>query len=248
MANNNIRTIGEKVKYFRSRTGINQMDLELAIEASSGTISRMEQDLVNPTKETLLKISAKLKLSPLEEAYLLGTILIQPTNDEINDAIAQFQKLLDREDVFGYVLDQYSCIRALSKGFIGLAMANGLDWKKLIGRNVAEIILDPNLGLRKVLDESKLGGMVSRVLAVMKVEREFMLDEGYYAELMFRLRQLPDFYKYWDAISSTKYDIYDIENRRIYFNFGGKMVEGTYHITVLHPDPRFSFLEYILKN
>ena len=42
------------------------------IEASAGTISRIENGKVNPTKETLLTIAEELKLDSIETAYLLG--------------------------------------------------------------------------------------------------------------------------------------------------------------------------------
>lgn len=242
-----MKTLGEKVKFFRRRAEIKQLELEVALDMASGALSRIEQDAVNPTKETLIRIAESLKLNQMETSYLVGNLLAEPSKQDIDFAIQHFRKLLDRPDVFGYVLDQYSRIQELSLGFIGLAEANGVNWQGLIGHHVAEIILDPNLGLRKVLDESRMEDMISRVLAVMKVERGFMLDEGWYAELMERLRRLPDFQGHWDSISATEFDIYDIENRRVYFKFGEQIVEATFHITVLFSDPRFSFLEYILK-
>lgn len=56
----NLFELGQKIRGFRLRSGLSQSQLELAINASSGSISRIENGQVNPTKETLLKISKAL--------------------------------------------------------------------------------------------------------------------------------------------------------------------------------------------
>ena len=65
-------SIGEKVRNFRLRTKISQLELEIEIGASSGSISRIENNLTNPTKETLLKIADILSLNFSEKTELLG--------------------------------------------------------------------------------------------------------------------------------------------------------------------------------
>ncbi|MFS8130694.1 MAG: helix-turn-helix domain-containing protein [Candidatus Dojkabacteria bacterium] len=67
-------TIGQKIRKFRFKAGLTQLDLELEIDASSGSISRIESGNVNPTKETLFSISKALKLNEIETAYLFGII------------------------------------------------------------------------------------------------------------------------------------------------------------------------------
>lgn len=64
--------IGNKIRYFRRKAGITQFELELRINASYGSISRMENGLTNPTKETLFAIASALDLTPFETAQLFG--------------------------------------------------------------------------------------------------------------------------------------------------------------------------------
>lgn len=64
--------LGDKIRKFRKEAGMSQLDLELAIGASTGMISRIENGDVNPTKETLFKIAEALKLSGEETAMLFG--------------------------------------------------------------------------------------------------------------------------------------------------------------------------------
>ena len=68
------KDVSQKVKYFRLRSELSQMDLELEINASPGSICRLESGKVNPTKETLFSIAKALKLTDVETAYLFGII------------------------------------------------------------------------------------------------------------------------------------------------------------------------------
>ena len=46
----NDQTLGNKIRAFRERAGLSQMQLELEIEMSPGSLSRIENNQVNPTK------------------------------------------------------------------------------------------------------------------------------------------------------------------------------------------------------
>ena len=63
-------TLGEKIRKFRTRAGLSQLDLECKIGAASGSVSRIESGRVNPTKETLLKIVKVLDLQTVQIASL----------------------------------------------------------------------------------------------------------------------------------------------------------------------------------
>jgi len=63
-------TLGQIIKVFRNHIGISQLDLELKINAAAGSISRMETNKINPTKETLTKISKALDLTNYEMGML----------------------------------------------------------------------------------------------------------------------------------------------------------------------------------
>jgi len=66
------KSVGTKIKFLRNRARLSQLNLELQIQAAQGSISRIEKDDVNPTKETLLKIIQVLELPIHESIDLLG--------------------------------------------------------------------------------------------------------------------------------------------------------------------------------
>lgn len=64
-------TISEKVRFFRRRAGYSQLNLEAEADLSEGSISRIENENRNPTKETLAKIAKVLELDAKETAFLM---------------------------------------------------------------------------------------------------------------------------------------------------------------------------------
>ena len=68
-------TLGQKIRYFRKIRKISQFELELTIESAAGSISRIENGVVNPKKETIFEIARALNLTSFETAYLFGIII-----------------------------------------------------------------------------------------------------------------------------------------------------------------------------
>ena len=54
---------GEKVKKYRKVHKLSQLHLELEAGLSNGVISRIENSVINPSKETLFKIAIALELN-----------------------------------------------------------------------------------------------------------------------------------------------------------------------------------------
>jgi transcriptional regulator with XRE-family HTH domain len=88
-------TLGQKIRQYRNRAKLTQLELELAIGTSQGSVSRIENDLINPTKETLSKIIDALDLYGEEAADLFGLatttswmdIFIKSTNKLSSDLV-----------------------------------------------------------------------------------------------------------------------------------------------------------------
>lgn len=108
-------TVGQKIKQFRNRAGISQLELEMRIETSPGSISRIESGQVNPTKETLRKIIEVLDLKS-KEAILLFDLNF----DELPKVVKLAKKMissLDLDEVLQiianeivYDLDLFGCL------------------------------------------------------------------------------------------------------------------------------------------
>jgi transcriptional regulator with XRE-family HTH domain len=89
--------IGDTIKQFRKRKGLSQLDLEMKIDSAQGTISRIENGQVNPSKETLLRIIEALDLRGYDAATLFGINI----NDFVHiiDISKKLNDTLDLDDV-----------------------------------------------------------------------------------------------------------------------------------------------------
>ncbi len=97
-------SVGDIIKAQRKRLGISQLDLELEIDAASGSISRIENGLVNPTKETLKKISHVFHLDSVQEASLFGVNNLNLSIDENStpnlDELYQQRRFMELNKLF----------------------------------------------------------------------------------------------------------------------------------------------------
>lgn len=84
MGEDRILTIGEKISFYRKRAGMSQLELEVRIGAGQGSISRLENGQINPTKETLHKIIDELGIPSRDAAILLGIDLYKDIADLID--------------------------------------------------------------------------------------------------------------------------------------------------------------------
>jgi len=95
--------LGQKIKHYRQRSKYSQFELEYKIEASPGSISRIENGQINPTKETLSKIANAFELKPSEIADLLGVKIFSP--EELVSAINKISKCFDLETTLQTAVD-----------------------------------------------------------------------------------------------------------------------------------------------
>jgi transcriptional regulator with XRE-family HTH domain len=239
-------SLGRRIKYFRKRAGLSQLELEAELGASSGYISRVESGKVNPNKETIAKISSVLNLRPTEINYILNLGYDDVSEEDIQNAEKTFSTLLNSEKVYAYLLDNKSRIVALSSGFESLARGNGLDPKKLLNHHVAEVLFDPDIA-RGNFSEEEFEQTAIPVVAVLLQERYFMLQEAWWQELIKRLNNLPDFKRIWNKVQNINLNLFDESSRTVYFCLEGESVPMTYYLIISPEDTRFALLEYKVR-
>lgn len=79
-------TLGNKIRKYRKDRRVSQLELELEIETSPGRISKIENGIINPDKETIIKIAYALKLDTPDIASLFGISIpkLEPLFNIIN--------------------------------------------------------------------------------------------------------------------------------------------------------------------
>lgn len=162
------KSIGEKIKYFRKRARKSQIELENSINASQGSISRIESGQINPTKETILKICEALNLTDHEKSYVFSvnpsyvTNILRIVNEftkidnldySMQKAVDLISKELNYINVAIFFLEENELLRmryVCSNNFTLKSMqAVG---KKITDLYISEEIDKDNLILRSALD------------------------------------------------------------------------------------------------
>ena len=119
---NSKTTLGQKIRKYRLRSGKSQLELELETGLSTGTMSRIESDSINPTKETLGKISLNLGLNSFETASLFDIPLMSDFTDlldvylSLSDSVSLNEVLQKSVDEVVFKLNFYSAFITLIKG------------------------------------------------------------------------------------------------------------------------------------
>lgn len=138
--NNNF--IGQKIREYRNRAGLSQLDLEIAIEDAPGSLSRIESGKTNPTKETIIDIAKALNLNTIEISSLFGIDLLQGINQLLEES-ADLLSTLDLKEV----LDKTVNSLVLKMGYLASAVflvgddgdrvyMHGLTWSNIAEKAV----------------------------------------------------------------------------------------------------------------
>jgi transcriptional regulator with XRE-family HTH domain len=229
------------------------LDLESDIGASAGSISRIESGKINPTKETILKISRVLDLNSRQIDYLIGVTSEPATEKEIKDAIEEVGGYLEKRGVFAYLLDDRWRIVKVSDSFAKV-FAKHLEkdiegvLKEVTSATLIRVLLDKKMLITNFVREEGFEELVKFQLKRYKKECGFMFDDAFHQESMKYILNDPIASKIWKEIANEK-DIVSIGGSyQMYFRFGGKRIPFNYFREYLEFNPRFRVVEQIPKN
>lgn len=244
MINLNLLTTGEKIKNFRKRIDLSQLELETAIAASPGSVSRIEAGKVNPTKETILQLGKVLKLTEKEISDLLGVRPLLPTREEVQSAIEECKGYLDKEDVVAYLLDENGIVYYASLGFKILLSLTDKQVQDVLGKEILEIALSPQYGISKFLNFERN----KRVLAIeaVRISQESNIAEEYLREVFIKIPLAQEVMALAQTV--TLEEVLSNQNKHVYFDINDREVIFSYSRERLKRSPRFEIIEYFKSN
>lgn len=240
------KKVGGILREFRSAAKITQVQLEVLTEASSGSISRIESGLTNPTKETLIKIANALNLEKSEMSAILGVELFYSTDEEKARMRDHVATILNSER-YAYLLDEKVHFVDFSIGFRTLLSEHGIDYKRLLDVNLIEAVFDPKLGLQRIFAKNSFEKASISAAIILYQERYYLLKSKIWTDLFNRLNNSPKFKEIWEYVTKIEFDLLDEENRTIAFMINKKETKMVYTPMYLYKDPRFAVVEYVRK-
>jgi transcriptional regulator with XRE-family HTH domain len=239
-------SLGDKIRNFRKRSGLSQLELESEIGASSGTVSRIENGEVNPTKETVQRIAEILELNNHELDYLIGQISKLVTPEEVNLARNHIKSYFSKKNTLAYLLDERGIFWDMSLGFRILAeLTDDKKFEKLIGRSMPLLIFDDAFGFKKYLSEEKFEETVLQSFYRTYEDIHFMKGEDHYEEVMALVDKTPFLKRAWTEFEKNGgTPMLTEEGRTVYFNYNGHKIKMNYSIESVPKFRRFRVFDF----
>lgn len=237
--------LGDKIRYFRKRAKMSQLDLEVAIGTSPGAISRIENGEVNPTKDTIDKVSESLSLNTLERLFLDGDYSREVTIEEVSRVVKENDSLLKSNSVFAYICDERFKVWAFSEGFRNLlGFSKDFVQSSLCGNNLLELIFDDSFKIKQFFNEKKFRDIAIFQVNRFKKQLPFWECDEYLRSLLNRLMEMPLFKEIWQLPEDQSLDLYSNYSRVINFVVNGLEVDMEYSREPIRSCPRMNVVFY----
>lgn len=235
-----------RLKNIRIRAGFSQMQLELEIAASFGSISRFESGKVNPTKETILKISKVLNLSDRELDYLIGPSSTPATLSELSDAQNEVKEYFSKQGVIAYLVDDRYRLIAFSNSFAHILNVNKAQQMEILYKTLPELLLDKTYPTSYFF-RTDLDHNIRLLLSRFKNEMGFMQDDPYYKKILETINKNQIACKIWTEINSGKdrVSVFTPNDRFACLKILGHEFKMHYSNEQLQKYKRFDVVEYI---
>ena len=237
-------TLGEKLRHFRTMKGISQSQLETEADLAFGTISRIENSQINPTKETINKIGEVLDLLENDLTYLIGLRDSLPAKREIDEIVQQIQPVFDQETFPSYLMDNRFRIWAYNKSLLEVFDIPPAEAEKQLGVNVLKALFRLFNILNKI-PKKHLIKVLKEQIAVHKEETERYSKEDYMKEVVSELQDDREFSKLW---SSTLPKASLFRRAEFYLKYKGNVLDILISRSSVPIDERFYVVEYFPKD
>lgn len=241
--------LGRRIHFFRKRAKISQLELEIKIEASSGMISRIESNTVNPTKETVINISKALNLSSFELDYLIGTTAFPASEREIENAKVEASDELNKRGNLTYLLDERWRFHQFSDIFSRFLNFSKDELDYIIGKTTVQLVVKKDSPMLERFDKEHFPDLLHDYLAFYYSTMSFMEDDPIYQESLQDIMQNAEARKIWKNFTYEKDRKYTpLEKRVIHFDLQGKKIALYYSALPLPLNSRFLIVEYYTEN
>jgi transcriptional regulator with XRE-family HTH domain len=240
-------TLGQKLRNFRKRSGLSQLELEAEVGASSGTISRIENGEVNPTKETILRIASTLKLTNHELDYLIGSFADPVSQEEIEEAKRDVEEYFSKRGMLAYLVDDRWRIWKVSPLLVKFLGVSSEQFDKAIGKTVIELIVDENYGVVKNMSEEKYEDLLRNQLTYYHSDVNFTKGESIYENTVTAIKNNSISARIWKEVTEKNTSVLHMspDISTAYFNILGHDVSLKLYREQLLKHSRMEIIEFI---
>lgn len=237
--------LGRKIYVLRENRSLSQTKLEVEAGLSFGTLSRIENGNINPTKETIIKIAQVLDLHDDEFNYLISLQKSSPDVDEIERVVGLVKSNFDKQTVPMYMIDNQFRIRYWNQIILELFGIEKSVAMKYQGLTTWDVLFHKDFKLLQRIPKKYLPIILGQMLTT-------------YRSVVHKYRNHPQYFKDFRKLKKTIYmnELWTEEYKKEYlpfstdfwFKYNGKVLKIDIEMSALSIDSRFFVIKYYPKD
>lgn len=237
--------LGRKIYVLREDRSLSQTKLEVEAGLSFGTLSRIENGNINPTKETIIKIAQVLDLHDDEFNYLISLQKSSPDENEIERVVGLVKNNFDKQTVPMYMIDNQFRICYWNDIILKLFEIDKSLTLKYQGLTTWDVLFHKDFKILNRIPKKYLPIILGQMLTT-------------YRSVVHKYRNHPQYFEDFRRIKKTVYmsELWSQEYKKEYLPFSsdfwlkykGKILEIDIETSSLSLDSRFFAIKYYPKD
>lgn len=237
--------LGRKIYVLREDRKLSQSKLEVEAGLSFGTLSRIENGNINPTKETLVKIADVLDLHDDEFGYLIGRQNNCVEEKDAQKLLSLLENSIKLEKVPLYLMDNKFHVWFWNKQILELFQIPEEIAKEHVGLTTWDILFHKDFGVIKKVPKSKIVPLVREMLITYRSIIDKQRIESKVYEDIRRLKKHDLIKQIWDQEYQKQFIPFSTE---FWINYYEKTLRIDIQVSVCNSDSRFMVVKYFPKD
>jgi transcriptional regulator with XRE-family HTH domain len=237
--------LGRKIYILREDRSLSQTKLEVEAGLSFGTLSRIENGSINPTKETLVKIAKVLELKDDEFVYLINHRKSNPDENEVQHIVESVRRDLNDEEVPAYLVDTRLRVWDWNEMILKIIGVDKVKAQEYKGFTCMRILFLSEFNLRKRIPVTYLPKIINQQVSTYKYLIRKYRNESTTSQEIRDLLKDEEFKNAW--VTDESFDYLPLKNE-FYLRFNNKLLKIDILLQQLTSDNRFFVIRYFPKD
>jgi transcriptional regulator with XRE-family HTH domain len=237
--------LGRKIYVLREDRALSQTKLEVEAGLSFGTLSRIENGNINPTKETIIKIAQVLDLHDDEFNYLISLQKSSPDEKEIERVVGLVKDDFDRQTVPMYMIDNQFRVWYWNDMILKLFGIDKNIANKHKGLKTWDILFSKDFKVMQGIPKRYLPIILGQMLVTYKSIVHKYRNHPQYSEDFRKLRKSNYMSELWTQEYKKQFLPFSCD---FWFNYDGITLVIDVELSTLSVDSRFFVIKYYPKD
>ena len=237
--------LGRKIYVLREDRALSQTKLEVEAGLSFGTLSRIENGNINPTKETIIKIAQVLDLQDDEFNYLISLQKSSPDVKEVERVVGLMKNNFDKQVVPMYLIDNQFRIWYWNDIILKLFGIDKDTAIKYQGLTTWDVLFHQEFKLLQRIPKKYLPIIIGQMLTTYRsVVHKYRNHPQYFADFR-KLKKTIYMSGLWTEEYQKQYLPFSTD---FWFRYNNKILRIDIETSALSMDSRFFVIKYYPKD